>query len=67
MTQLRCARCWNPVGQLKDGHIDFGVRLICAKCDDKRMSDNIPAATPELIQRRPGINNYIARGGRESE
>lgn len=66
MTQLHCSRCWQPVGQLTDGHINFGVRLICAKCDDKKMSDGIPYALPEFL-RTPAMNKHMARAGKEQK
>lgn len=65
MTQLHCARCWNPVGEMHTGHINTGLRLICAKCDDKKMTDGIPHQLPEFLRQSPAINRQMAIAGRE--
>lgn len=67
MTQLHCSRCWNPVGNLIEGEINHGVRLICDKCDDKKMSDGIPHSLPEFLRVSPSINQAMARAGKESK
>lgn len=66
-TELNCSRCWQPVGQLIDGHIDYGVRLICANCDDKKMSDGIPHSLPEFLRVSPSMNQHMARAGKENK
>ena len=63
--QLYCARCFKSLGELHAGHIETGARLICARCDDKKMSQSIPAAIPEFMRQSPAINKQIALASRE--
>lgn len=63
--QLYCARCWKPVGEMHTGHITIGTRLICAKCDDKPMTDGIPHQIPEFMRQSPAINKRIALAAKD--
>ena len=67
MSELNCSRCWKPVGEIKEGHINYGVRLVCDKCDDKKMSDGIPHSLPEFLRLSPVMNQHMARAGKESK
>ena len=67
MPELHCSRCWKPVGNLIEGEINHGVRLVCANCDDQKMSDGIPHSLPEFLRVSPSINQHMARAGKESK
>lgn len=67
MPELNCSRCLKPVGQLIEGNINYGVRLVCPNCDDKKMSDGIPHSLPEFLRLSPSINQQMARAGKESK